>query len=253
MKNIEKEKNKFARKSLKKLNKQIKKNKKLNKHPRVEPPHHSILEEIGNAVSHGLGSILAVIGLVLMLIHSKNGYMKLSSIIYMASMFFMCLNSCLYHSFKWGKTVKRIWRRFDYTSIYLMICGTFAPLQLVELGREFGNLGQDLGIAYFALIWLLAIVGIIFTCTFGPERTRKLNFPLYFIIGWSALCMVPGWFMYNRNLFYYIFAGGVVYSLGMIPFGLLRGKNVAHFIWHIFVIVGSIIQFLGIYLYIFLV
>ena len=63
--------------------------------------------------------------------------------------------------------------------------------------------------------------------------------------------MVPGWINYNYNLFLYILIGGIVYSLGMIPFGLLRHKGGAHFIWHLFVLAGAIIHFIGMYLYVF--
>ncbi len=184
-------------KSLKCLRKDIKRNKRLNKHPRVEPPKRCLLEEIGSAVSHGIGAILAIVGLVLLLIKARGNteyrpQLILSSLIYMISLFAMCLNSCLYHSFKWGSKVKRIWRRFDYTSIYLLIAGTFAPLQLVELAKEYGDTGEFLGTIYFVVMWLLTVTGITLTSTFGPERTRKVNFPLYFIIGWSAICMIPG-------------------------------------------------------------
>ncbi len=148
--------------------------------------------------------------------------------------------------------VKRIWRRFDYTSIYLMIAGTFAPLQLIEIPRDYGDpQGFIFGITYFAIMWTLVVVGITLTCIFGPGRTKKVNFPLYFIIGWSGLCVVPGWLAHNINLFWWILIGGIVYTLGMIPFAVLKGKKSAHFIWHLIVMAGVIIQFIGIYLYVY--
>jgi len=243
--------NKKALKELKKNKRSIRLNNRLNKHPRIEPPKRLTLEEVGCAISHGIGVILAIVGLVLLLNKSTDGWLRTSAIIYMFSLGFMCLNSCLYHSFKWGTKVKRLWRRFDYTSIYLLIAGTFAPLQLVELGREYGQTGMTLGIIYFIIVWFLTVTGLTLTCIFGPERTRKVNFPLYFVIGWSAICMVPGWIQYNFQLFIYILVGGIVYSLGMIPFGVFRKKPVAHFLWHLFVIAGAIIHFIGLYLYVF--
>lgn len=243
--------NKEILKELKRNRKAIKFNRSINKHPLVEPPKRAILEEIGSSVSHGIGAIAAIVGLILLLIKSDTPLKVMSSIIYMLSMFFMCINSCLYHAWKWRSKVKRLWRRFDYTSIYLLIAGTFAPLQLVELANEFGPTGQTLGIIYFIVVWVLTITGITFTCIFGPARVRFINFPLYFIIGWSAVCMIPGWIMHNMNLFIYILAGGIVYSLGMIPFGIFRKKPVAHFLWHLFVLAGAIIHFIGIYLYVF--
>lgn len=238
-------------KDIKRLKREIKHNKRLNKHPIVEPPRRSVLEEVGSSVSHGIGAILAIVGLVLLLKKSNDGFQVVSAIIYMLGLFLMCLNSCLYHAFRWRTKVKRIWRRFDYTSIYLLIASTFAPLQLVELAKEYPANGEMLGIIYFIVMWLLTILGITLTCVFGPERVRKVNFPLYFIIGWSALCMVPGWINHNTQLFIYILSGGIVYSLGMIPFAVFRKTESAHFLWHLFVLAGAIVQFIGIYLYVF--
>ena len=115
--------------------KQEKKERNCEKKMRIrelnQPPHLSVLEEIGNAVTHGVGAILAIVGLVLMLLKSDTLTKALASWVYGLSMFLMMIMSCLYHSFRYGSTVKRIFRRFDYSSIYLLIGGTFAPLLLV--------------------------------------------------------------------------------------------------------------------------
>ncbi len=244
-------------KDLDKTEKFIKKNnrriKKLYKEKKDydTPPKRSVLEEVGSAVSHGIGAVLSIVGLVLLINKSTTPLMLFSGIIFMVCMFIMYLNSCLYHSFKWGLKVKRIWRRFDYTSIYLLIAGTFAPIQLVLLERVYQNTGYIIGIIYFVVMWVLFITGITLTCIFGPNRTRKVNFPLYFVGGWSALFMVPSWLQYDPQFALWIFIGGIIYTLGMIPFALLRNKGGAHFIWHIFVLLGSIAHFIAMYLYLF--
>ncbi len=213
-----------------------------------EAPLRPILEEVGSSVSHGLGVIFTTIALALLLSKSDTPLKITASIVYSIAMMFMFFNSCMYHAFRWGSTVKRIWRRFDYTSIYMLVAGTFAPLQLIEIPSEYGDAGFIWGITYFACMWALVIVGVTFTCIFGPGRTRKLNFPLYFIIGWSGVCMIPGWIIYDRlPLLYWIVGGGVVYTLGMIPFAVFRNKNGMHFVWHIIVFLGVIMHFLGLY------
>ena len=148
-----------------------------------EPPKRPVLEEIGNAVTHGVGAILAIVGFILMIVKSDTGLKITASIVYGFSMFFMMLMSCLYHSFRGGSTVKRLWRRFDYTSIYLLIGGTFAPLYLVYWGNT-------LGIVLFAVQWALIITGVTFVCVFGPGRIKWLHYGLYFLIGWSGLIYV---------------------------------------------------------------
>ena len=89
-----------------------------------EPPKLTVLEEIGNAITHGVGAMLALAGMILLLVKSDTGLKIMASCFYGISLFILMLMSCLYHSFKSGSTVKRIWRRLDYSSIYLLIGGT---------------------------------------------------------------------------------------------------------------------------------
>ncbi len=218
-----------------------------------EAPHLRVLEEVGNSISHGIGALCSIVALIFMLYYSHNALMITASIVYSFAMFFMFLNSCLYHAYGWGHGVKRLWRRFDYSSIYLQVAGTFAPLQLIEMGRVWGSVGETAGIIYFIVMWIVVVVGITFVGVFGPGRMRKLHFTLYFVMGWSGVALIPMFFMGNNFwLFFYILLGGVIYSLGMIPFAALKGKPGAHFIWHLFVIFGALIQYLGILLFIFM-
>ena len=216
---------------------------------RNEPPHLPVLEEIGNSVTHGVGALFAIAAIILLLMNSDNPYKIVGSIIYGGSMFIMMLMSCLYHAWKSGSTVKRLWRRFDYSSIYLLIGGTFAPLQMVELGLNEGHLLW--GIIWFGIMWALIITGITMTSIFGPGKIRWLNFPLYFILGWSGLLFIPGWIKYNLPLLWWILGGGIVYTCGMIPF-VLKGKKAAHFIWHFFVLAGAVTHFIGIFFCVYL-
>lgn len=232
---------------LKMQKKQEKKERKCEKKMRIrelnQPPHLSALEEIGNAVTHGVGAILAIVGLVLMLLKSDTLTKALASWVYGLSMFLMMIMSCLYHSFRYGSTVKRIFRRFDYSSIYLLIGGTFAPLLLVYCD-------DILGIVWFIIQWVLIITGITMVGVFGPGRLKWLHFPLYFILGWSGLYFVPSMIQSNLSLFIGILIGGLVYTLGMIPF-CKRGVKSSHFIWHFFVLAGAIIHFFAIYMFVF--
>jgi hemolysin III len=207
------------------------------------PPALPLLEEIGNSITHGLGAVFALVALALMLTKSDTPLKIAAAIIYGTSLFLMMLFSCLYHAFPKGSTVKRVFRRFDYSSIYLLIGGTFAPLLLVYSGTT-------LSFALFGVQWAAIITGITMVAVFGPGRLRWLHYPLYFIIGWSGLLFLPDWIAHAQNLLWFILGGGIVYTVGMIPF-VFRGKKAAHFIWHFFVLGGAIIQFVGIYLYVF--
>lgn len=208
-----------------------------------EPPKLPTLEEVGNSVSHGIGAVFALVAIVLLLLKSTEPLEIVASLVYGMSIFIMMLSSCLYHAFKSRSKVKRVFRRFDYASIYLLIGGTFAPILLVDLS---GTLGAVL----FGVQWAIIFLGITLTSVFGPGRFKWIHFTLYFTIGWSGILFVPGWIRTNIPLLLFILGGGLVYTLGMIPFAK-RGTPAAHFIWHIFVLLGCIVQFLGIYLYIY--
>ncbi len=207
-----------------------------------EPPVLAPLEEIGNAVSHAIGAGLSIAGFVLLLVRSNTGLKVMATCFYGISLIFMFLMSCLYHAYKDGTVVKRLWRRFDYVSIYLLIGGTFAPMFLVYWG-------DVLGIVLFCVQWGLMIAGSVFICVFGPGRFRPVHYTLFFVIGWSAIMFFPDWVKHDKALLWMMVAGGVMYTLGMVPF--VRDKKGDHFIWHLFVLAGAILHWFAIYLLIY--
>ena len=206
---------------------------------RKEPPKRSVLEEVGNAVTHGIGALLGIAGLVLLLIRSDTGMKLYASMVYGICFVMMFLMSCLYHSFKWGTTVKRLWRRFDYISIYLLIGGTFTPMWLLFWK------GTP-GIIFCIAEWILIITGITLIGVFGPEKARKLHMALYVILGWCGLVFLPGMLRENLQLFFFTLGGGILYTIGIIPFAMK--KTGAHFIWHFIVLFGPVIHWFGIYI-----
>ena len=151
--------------------------------------------------------------------------------------------SCLYHAFPFGSAVKRLFRRFDYCGIYLLIGATYAPILLSFIGGVYG-------ITFLIAQWLIIITGITFVAIYGPTRLKPLHMTLYVAIGWSALSFIPTMITQNPSLFAYILTGGIAYTLGIIPFALKKGPS--HFIWHFFVLIGAVVHWLGIYLFIFL-
>ena len=205
---------------------------------RNEPPRLTVGEEVFNAVSHGLGALGAAAALTLLLLRSRSGMELLASCVYGISMVVMMLMSCVYHAMPAGSGAKRVLRRFDYTSIYLLIGGTFAPVLLLYLGGT-------LGVAIFCVQWAVILTGVTLVCAFGPGRWRALHFTLYFLIGWSGLLFLPDFYAHNRPLLWFILGGGLVYTLGMIPFA--RGRRNDHCVWHLFVLAAAALHWVGIY------
>lgn len=208
-----------------------------------DPPKRALLEEIGNAVTHGVGSVFAVVAFVLMLLSSDTAPEYVGASIYFFGLFVMFTMSCLYHAFRHGSAVKRLFRRFDYSSIYLLIGATFAPPLLNVVGGTFG-------LVFFIIQWAIIAAGISLVGVFGPTKLRFIHIPMYVILGWSALMLMPSLIGASFALAMWILAGGVVYTLGIIPFAMKM--KVSHFIWHFFVLAGAVVQWIGIYLYIYL-
>ncbi len=206
------------------------------------PPKRPMLEEIGNSVTHGVGSVFAIVAFILMMLSADGIKQTLGACFYFAGALVMFTMSCLYHAFPHGSCVKRVFRRFDYSSIYLLIGATFAPILL--------NLGGTLGLVFFIVQWVIIAAGITFVGVFGPTRLKWLHIPLYFILGWSGLMLIPEMLEVGLGFVFFIVVGGIIYSLGIIPFLLRRGPS--HFIWHFFVLLGAVVQWLGIYFYIYL-
>ena len=242
LKDINKLKKKESKKIYKTAKKEYKKSINKVKHEYYiklnSAPKRGVLEEIGNSITHGVGALVGVFGLVILLLKSNTTLKLSASLVYGISIITMMLMSCLYHAFKCDTVVKRIFRRFDYIGIYLLIGGTFAPIYLVYYGNT-------LGIVLFVIQWILIITGIVFISIFGPGRVKILNFILYFAIGWSGLMFIPDFIKNNINLLNFILLGGLVYTFGMIPF-LMKNSKVSHFIWHFCVLFGALIQFIGI-------
>ena len=207
-----------------------------------QPPKRSVLEEVGNSVTHGIGALLGIAGLVLLLLRSDTEIKVVSSLVYGTCFFLMFLMSCLYHAFKWGTTVKRVWRRFDYISIYLLIGGTFTPLWLLFWQG-------DHSVLFCSIEWIVLLAGIVMISIFGPEKAKWFHMTLYIAIGWCGVIFIPRMIRESIPLFLFTLGGGILYTIGIIPFA--AKKKGAHFIWHFFVLFGAIAHWFGIYLYLY--
>ena len=206
---------------------------------RQDPPKRSLLEEIGNSVTHGVGALLAAVAMIFMYIGSDSTVEYVGATVYGLGLFIMFSMSCLYHAFAHGSAVKRLFRRFDYSCIYLLIGATFAPILIAYIGGTYGY-------AFLIVQWCVIVFGVTLIAVFGPARFRGLHIALYLIIGWSGLMLLPE--VVNRGdiaFLWWILGGGAVYSLGIIPYAL--NKRASHFIWHFFVLFGALVQWIGIY------
>lgn len=214
-------------------------------------PSYSRGEEIMNMVTHIVGGAFAFLSLVMCVAAAawhRNLSGVLSGIIYGCSMIVVYVVSSVYHGLdpKASYRGKKVMQVVDHCDIYGLIVGTFAPVVFTGLRRTYPVLGW----ISFGVTLVTAIVGIVFTAI-DFKRYRVVSYASYFIAGWSVLITVYAMYKTFSGVFLALMiVGGAVYTLGMIFFWLeLRHKKYCHGVFHLFILAGSIIQFIAIFRY----
>lgn len=207
-------------------------------------------EEIANAVSHGLMAIFGIVALILLLVKSDTTLDIFAAIIFGFGIINLYTMSTLYHSLFHPKA-KALFQRFDHLSIYILIGGTFAPALLLIPGLQepFLGTGVGLGPLLFIVQWILILIGVIFK-SIWIKKYAKFHLFIYLAMGWSALIFVNQLFAYQQGAFWFVFGGGIAYSLG-VAFYVFPQIKYFHFIWHIFTGLGTVLQFVAIYGYLY--
>jgi hemolysin III len=197
-----------------------------------------------NTISHLIGSVFALAGLVLLVVMSSlqgDPWKIVSLSIYGASLLLVYLNSTFYHAFK-GKT-KQVFRTLDHLSIYLLIAGTYTPLTLVTLR---GGLGWSL----LGAIWGLAALGIALEL-FLKQRNKILAIIIYVAMGWLVLiAILPLWKALSPMGVVSLVSGGILYTCGVYFYAAKGRITHSHGIWHLFVIAGSLCHFSTMFFYV---
>lgn len=197
-----------------------------------------------NSYSHLVGAVLAIAGLpiLLNLDRTTHDVWKIVSFaIYGSLLILLYLVSTLYHTTK-GRT-KKILQKMDHLSIYLLIAGTYTPFTLVTLRGPWGW-------SLFGVNWALAIIGIIQELWIG-HRTRLFSMFIYVIMGWLIIIAIqPLYIALSPGGFWLLAAGGLCYTGGIVFFILDEKMRHAHGIWHLFVLAGSLCQYLCVLLFV---
>ncbi|MGF6190612.1 PAQR family membrane homeostasis protein TrhA [Serratia sp. 2723] len=202
-------------------------------------------EEIANSISHGIGLVFGIVGLVLLLVQAVNDGAGVTAItsysLYGGSMILLFLASTLYHAIP-HQRAKHWLKKFDHCAIYLLIAGTYTPFLLV-------GLDSPLARGLMVVIWGLALFGVIFKLAFA-HRFEVLSLVTYLTMGWLSLIVIYQLAMrLEAGGVTLLAVGGVVYTLGVIFYASKRFRF-GHAIWHGFVLGGSVCHFMAIYLYV---
>ncbi len=200
--------------------------------------------EIFNSLTHLAGSLFAVAGLGALLsasIRSGDPRKIASFAIYGTALVALYLFSTLYHSL--SGPAKRVFRRLDHTSIYVLIAGTYTPFALISLrGRE-GNW-------LLAVVWFLAAAGILQEFLL-PKRVRPLSVSLYLLMGWLALvAAAPLYRSIGAAGMAWLVTGGILYTAGVFFYLVDEKYAHSHGVFHLFVLGGSVAHFVTVLFYV---
>lgn len=202
------------------------------------------MEEVMNAVTHGIGTLLAVAGLVLLTVFAYlygDIWHIVSFSIYGTTLVLLYLTSTLYHSFT-NERLKYIFKILDHSAIYLLIAGTYTPFTLVPLHGV-------LGWTVFGLVWGLAALGIALK-VFFVGRFKIVSTICYVAMGWFIVIAIkPLLATVSTMGIVWLIVGGLFYTLGSV-FYMWNKLPYNHAIWHLFVLAGSISHFIAVFIYV---
>jgi hemolysin III len=200
-------------------------------------------EELAHSLTHGAGLLLGIAALILMVVFAAqkgSATHVVSCTIYGVTLVLLYASSTLYHALPSGRG-KRVFGILDHAAIFLLIAGTYTPFALVTLN---GGLGWTL----FAVIWGLAIGGIVLEAV-SRGRLRRVQLLLYLVMGWGIVGAARPLL---RELapagLVLLLAGGLAYTVGVVFFVWRRPFH--HAVWHVFVLGGSICHFFAVLLYV---
>lgn len=205
---------------------------------------YHILDNIFSAITHGIGLGLAIAGLVILIVKAaKTGDpLRITTFtIYGSCLVLLYLFSTLYHSLIFTRA-RNIFQIFDHSSIFLLIAGSYTPYSLVAIG---GIKGWTI----FLLIWLITICGIVYYI-FNRGQHVVLDTILYVAMGWFVIFSLPQ--LYSRLTpvgFWLLLGGGIAYTVGALLFSM-RGVPFIHVVWHLFVLLGSMLMYFSVLLYV---
>lgn len=205
---------------------------------------YSIAEEVAHAVTHGIGAIASIVGLVFMVVWALaygDVFAVVAASIYGASLILLYLASTLYHAFPWP-SIKSFFQHMDHAAIYLLIAGTYTPFALISLRGPWGW-------TLLGVVWGIAVLGVILELAF-EKRKKWLSLTLYLGMGWMAIVAIKPMLTHvSEGGLWLLLAGGLAYSLGVI-FYVWKSLKYHHAIWHVFVLAGSVLHFLSIFFHV---
>ncbi len=212
-------------------------------------PTYTLAEELCNSISHGVGALLGIAGLVLCVLRAAmtgDPYALASAIIYGVTLILLYTMSATYHGLK-PNNGKRVLRIIDHCSIFLLIAGTYTPYTLVVLRQASNAWGWGI----FGVVWGAAVLGIVLN-SISLEKFKVFSMICYLAMGWAILLAIkPLLQVFRGPGLILLLAGGIAYTVGSILYGLGKKIKFMHSVFHLFVLMGSLLHFFSILLYVY--
>lgn len=210
-------------------------------------PDYTRGEELMNTITHIVGGAFAVAALVLCVVfaaRNRNVYGVVSSAIYGASMTALYTVSSVYHGLKPGMG-KKVMQVVDHCTIYFLIAGTYTEMALSALRPAYPKLGWGL----FAFEWGMAAIATVLTAI-DLRKYRVISMVCYIGLGWAIIPFARQTRqVLTRPGFEFLLWGGIAYTIGAVLYGIGAKKRWMHSVFHIFVVLGSVLQFFAVLLY----
>jgi len=210
-------------------------------------PNYSFGEELTNTLTHVLGGALGIVGLILCVLKTvqhRAATQITAAAIYGGCMVALYCVSSVYHGLRPGMA-KKVMQVIDHCTIYLLIAGSYTVVALTALLPHFPQLAW--GMVIFQ--WLLAAIAITLTAI-DLKAFRVFSMTCYVGMGWAILpFMKQIRFALGSGGFWFLLLGGIAYTIGAVLYGLGGKHRWMHSIFHVFVVLGSILQFIAIYYY----
>ncbi|MGK0253825.1 MAG: hemolysin III [Mariniflexile sp.] len=201
------------------------------------------LQERLNTITHGIGAIFGIIGLVLLIVFdtNKTNWSLFSVLVYGISIIVLFTASAIYHSVN-DEGKKHYFRIIDHISIYFLIAGTYTPILLITLH-------ESLGWTLFWVVWGIAAFGIVLKLFF-TGRFEIFSTLLYLVMGWLIVFDFTNLFnLMDSNGMLLLFGAGLAYTVGIV-FYAIKKIPYNHVIWHLFVLAGAVFHFFMIFFYV---
>jgi hemolysin III len=198
-------------------------------------------EELVNGISHIFGVLFCLAGMPFLIAKTQEQHnlITTSSVItFGIGMLLVYSFSSLYHLVQKEKT-KQLLKIADHISIYFLIAGTYSPLMVIYLKKE-------TALIFLGIMWSIVLLGTFFK-VFYVDRFKLVSVVLYLLMGWMIVFVIkPLWGVIPLSVFLWILAGGFSYTLG-VYFYVKSHKNYFHFVWHFFVLLGTIFHYAAIF------